>query len=101
SVLNFYRKVIAFRTQSDIVRNGDYKELMPMHPHLYVYERRWQGQTLLVICSFTEKACRFRFPKEFDPSKAQPVFCNYKNAPQADGRTLLTRPYEALVYKLY
>ena len=101
SVLNFYRKVIAFRTQSDIVRNGDYKELMPMHPHLYVYERRWQGQTLLVICSFTEKACRFRFPKGFDPSKAQPVLCNYKNAPQADGRTLLTRPYEALVYKFY
>ena len=101
SVLNFYRKVIAFRTQSDIVRNGDYKELMPMHPHLYVYERRWQGQTLLVICSFTEKACRFRFPKGSDPSKAQPVLCNYKNAPQADGRTLLTRPYEALVYKFY
>ncbi len=97
SVLNFYRELIRFRTHSDIVRRGDYRELRPLHPRLYVYERRWQGQILLVICSFSEKPCRFRFPRGLDPSKGELVLCNYKDAPA--GRTVRTRPYETRVYK--
>jgi oligo-1,6-glucosidase len=103
SILNFYKKLIRFRTQSGVVRYGSYRELLPMHPHLYVYEREWQGSVLLVICSFSEKACRFRFPAGLEPAGAQPVLSNYHDAPVTEGKSgkrssFVTRPYETRVY---
>ncbi len=113
SVLNFYRRLIAFRTKSRIVRYGDYRELLPLSRSLYVYERTWQGETLLVICSFTEKAVRYRFPKGFAAETAELLFCNYRTAPfdaetggtARSGRKphcprMTTRPYETRIYRI-
>ncbi len=97
SLLNFYRSLIAFRTASRTVRFGDYRELCPHHPHLYVYERSYEGETILVLCSFTEKACRFQLPEDLMKSGPELLFSNYP-VTSAD-REILTRPYETRVYR--
>ena len=97
SVLSFYKSLIEFRCKSDIIRHGDYKELYKCNPDLYVYERTYKGKTVLTICSFTDKPCRFKFPTGFNESKAKLIASNYKDL--ESGPSITTRPYETRVYE--
>ena len=95
SLLNFYRALIAFRNGSETVRHGAYEELCPLHPHLYVYRRSYKGDNLLVLCSFSEKECRFRVPDE--AAAGELLFSNYVSDPSE--RIIRTRPFETRVYR--
>ena len=97
SLLNFYRKLIAFRTKSPVVRYGSYRELCPHHKHLYVYEREYEGEGLLVVCSFTDKPCTYHLPKKVREGNAKVLFSNY-NCDDLEP-TLTTKPYEVRVYQ--
>ena len=97
SILNFYRKLIAFRKNTPVALYGDYVELMPEDKNLYVYERNYHGKKLLVICSFTAEQIRFEMPETVDLMKGSLVLANYEmNFVIANGFT--TRPYEMRVY---
>ena len=97
SILNFYRKLLQFRKEHPIVLYGDYRELRPRDKDLYVYERRYQGKRLLVICSFTKEQLRFEAPEGYDLGAGVNVLSNYDfNFVIANGFT--TRPYELRVY---
>jgi len=97
SLLNFYRKLIAFRTKSPVVRYGSYRELCPHNKHLYVYEREYEGEGLLVVCSFTDKPCTYHLPKKVREGNAKVLFSNY-NCDDLEP-TLTTKPYELRVYQ--
>ena len=97
SLLNFYRALIAFRRDSAVVRHGDYRELAPLHPHLYVYTRSFRGEALLVICSFTAGKCTFRTPDRVLRGEPELLFSNYPCGPLE--KTVVTRPYETRVYR--
>ncbi len=97
SVLSFYRKLIEYRTGSEIVRFGEYRELNSWNANLYVYERSFKGKKILVICSFTDKPCKFKFPKDFKLNSAKLIASNYK-----DSQTelcIMTKPYETRIYE--
>ncbi len=97
SILNFYRALLKFRKENEIVIYGDYKEHYKSSKNLYVYERNYEGKRLLVINSYTEDGVNFKAPKGFDLSKGKLVLSNYKdNAIQDNGFT--TKPYETRVY---
>ncbi len=97
SILQFYRKLLAFRKKQPVVLYGSYREFMPEDKNLYVYERRYGGVRLLVICSFTREQLRFEAPEGYDLSAGTNVLSNYDfNFVIANGFT--TRPYELRVY---
>ena len=97
SLLNFYRKLLRFRKDTPVAIWGDYKEHRPEDKKFYVYERNYEGQRLLVICSFTDEQLRFEAPEGFDLNKGSCVLANYDmNFVIANGFT--TRPYELRVY---
>ena len=97
SLLNFYRRLLKFRKENPIVIYGDYRELMPEHEQLYVYERNYQGKKLLVVCSFTSEGVRFDAPEGINLSEGTRVLENYDyNFVIANGFTL--RPYELRAY---
>ena len=96
SLLNFYRKLIAFRRDSRIIRYGDYQELLPEHPHLYVYKRSFKGRNILVLCSFTDRKCSFKVPDEVLRGKPGLLFSNYPCGPLE--KKIATRAYETRVY---
>ncbi len=97
SVLNFYRKLLKFRKENELVIYGDYKEHLKRSKDLYVYERNYEGQRLLVICSYTEKPVQFTAPAGFDLTKGECVLSNYDDTSvSANGFT--TKPYETRVY---
>lgn len=97
SLLNFYKKLIRFRKENEIVLKGDYKEYYPNSKELYVYERTYNNQRMLVICSFTEKGVAFEAPEGYDLSKGVKVLGNYESE-HICGNGFKTRPYEMRVY---
>ena len=98
SILNFYRKLLAFRKGDAAVLNGSYKEYYPKDKQIYAYSREYEGERLLVVCAFTEEGVRFRAPEGFDLSSGELVLSNYDYCPViANGFT--AKPYEVRVYK--
>ena len=97
SLLNFYRKLIAFRRANAKLMAGSYREHMPKDKNFYVYERICEGARLLVICYFGAEQLRFEAPPGFTLDKGELVLANYsENFVIANGFT--TRPYELRVY---
>ena len=97
SLLNFYRKALKVRKERPVILWGSYKEHFPGSRTFYTYEREYQGARLLVICSFSEKAKKFKAPKGFDLDKGELVLSNYDDNP-ADNNSFISRPYETRVY---
>ena len=99
SLLNFYRKLIAFRKATPVVLRGDYRELFPRDKHFYVYERRLFEQRLLVVCSFSAELQRFTAPDDINLDKWRLVLSNYETC-FTIGNGFTARPYEMRVYIL-
>ena len=93
SVLNFYRKAIALRKKLSCVRWGNYKEYRPLSGKHYIYSRQDARQKILVVCSYSKRATRFRAPRGFITDTAKLALCNY---PNPDPKKL--QPYECRVY---
>ena len=99
SLLNFYRKLLRFRKENPIVLYGEYVELMPEDKNFYVYERRYEGKRLLVICSFTAQQLRFEAPAHIELERWKLELSNYDYC-FAIGNGFTIRPYEMRVYSM-
>ncbi len=97
SILNYYRKLLKFRKENEIVIYGDFKEHYHESDKLYVYERNYEGKKLLVICSFSDRIERFKAPKGFDLAKGKVVLGNY-DCFNSGFDTFNLRPYETKVF---
>lgn len=97
SILNFYKKLLRYRKDNNLILDGTYKEYCKNSSELYVYERAFANKRLLVICSFTEKGVSFDAPDGYDLEKGTKIFGNYDtNCICKNG--FKTRPYELRVY---
>lgn len=98
SILNFYRKLLKFRKENDIVKYGDF-ELLKTAKNIFAFVRHLDGKKLLVVNSFSEKEMAFKAPADFDLEKAELVLNNYPtNKIVHNG--FMTRPYETRTYLL-
>ena len=97
SILNFYRKLIKFRKEHEIMIYGSYKEHYKNSKSLYVYSRHLGDEKALVVCSFDENSVAFKAPEGFDLSKAELMINNYNSCGVVDNGFTL-RPYETRVY---
>lgn len=97
SILNFYRKLLKFRKENKIVIYGSFTEYEKNSGKLFVYSREYEGQRMLVVCSFTDEKVRFNAPESFDLRKGEMVLSNYKY-PAVVENGFFTKPYEVRVY---
>lgn len=97
SVLNYYKKLLRFRKDNDIVKYGSF-EMLKTSNNIFAYIRHYEGKKMLVMCSFTDKELAFRAEKScFDIDSAELMLSNYdKNVVIHNG--FMTRPYETRVY---
>ena len=97
SLLNFYRKLIAFRKGNPLALYGDYREHDPKNKYFYTYERNYLDKKMLVICSFSAQQRRYDAPEGIRLKKGTLIFGNYEiNQIIENGFT--ARPYELRVY---
>ena len=98
SILNYYRKLLKFRKDNEIVRYGTFKMLKTCSS-IFAYIREYQGQKLLVISSFSDGEITFRAPEDFNMAKAELVLSNYAQCPIIHNG-FITKPYETRAYLL-
>ena len=97
SILHYYRKLLKFRKENEIVIYGQYNEHFRNRKDLYVYSRHYKDQRMLVICSFSENEMLFTAPDGFNLSEGELAMCTYNNA-TTNGNKCVLKPYEARVY---
>ncbi|EGQ4030387.1 alpha,alpha-phosphotrehalase [Staphylococcus pseudintermedius] len=66
SILYTYKKLIQLRHEHDIVTYGEVVPRYLDHPQLFVYERRYQGDTWLIIVNMTSE--KVTLPEDLDCS---------------------------------
>ena len=74
SVLNFYRRLSAFRNASDVLIGGEYEELCPDSEELYIFTRRLGDKKIITAVNFTTHDVKLP-DKIFDGAKK--IFGNY------------------------
>lgn len=92
SILNFYRKAIALRKELRVIRNGLYMEYGKFSSR-FVYSRKNNTRTLLMVRSYSDKPQKFTPPAGLDLSTGTPVLSNH---PSHEDNLL--KPYETRVY---
>ena len=81
SILNFYRKCLALRKSSRTLIYGTYTEHFPDDKNIYMYERSLDGESYLVICSFSRLPVKAHKPPKFAGRHGELVLCNYPKEP--------------------
>ena len=95
SILNFYRRCLALRKSSQTLLWGHYREYIRHSRKIYLYERSYAGERILVICSFSERDQKYLLPKGYTEEEAALLLCNYPET----GTTGILRPYEVTVFQ--
>ena len=93
SVFYTYQSLIRLRKTLPVLTWGDYEDLLPDHPSLWCYRRRWQGQTLVVAANLSHE-CQQWQPQEPE-GEWQVVVSNYAETASRPSAMAL-RPFEAV-----
>ena len=92
SVLNYYRHLIQLRKREDVIRDGDYTEILPDRDNIFAYVRDDGKKKLTVIANFSGE--EVRFPARITATAGEPILGNYDSRPSEGA----LRPYEAIMY---
>ena len=93
SINKFYRSLIAFRKDNEVIKNGEYICLNPNDNNVYIYKRKLGDKEIIVISNFKGKQIKVKLLNEL--SNYQLVISNYKN------NSNILEPFETRVYKNY
>lgn len=96
SVLRYYQKLIRLRKEYQIIVYGDFKEYEAESEEVFVYERNYQGQKLLVVLNFKDKTPELENRTGRLLDEAEILISNYPAVCREE--KILLRPYEARVY---
>lgn len=77
SILNYYKKLIAIYKTRPEVRKGIYKDILPRHKKLFVYERRCEDTVLLVISNFSKECVKTTVLKHYAAYTLEILLNNY------------------------
>src|SRR5882757_4005482 len=96
SVYNYTRRMIALRAKTPAFVYGDYKDLDPQHPHIFVYTRMLGPERYLVIHNFSAQPIAYTLP---NGETAGTLTTDNYASDEANGRTLHLKGWESRIYK--
>lgn len=99
SIFNFYKKLIELRKNHQVIVYGNFKEHY-IHNDLYVYERTYKDDSLLVILNHTANEISLDLSKINTYEKSKLLISNYHNSPSslADANNFILKSYQSIVY---
>ncbi|MCG3469355.1 alpha,alpha-phosphotrehalase [Xenorhabdus bovienii] len=95
SVFYCYHELIKLRKQQPILTYGDYLDLLPDHPSLWCYLRRWQNQVMLVIANLSDENQRWSPESSLTDKEWQVLISNYPS-PSSMEKEISIKPYESI-----
>ncbi|SOD93199.1 glycoside hydrolase family 13 protein [Spirosoma fluviale] len=93
SVLQFYRKLLHWRKQIPALHEGSYRDLLPDHPSVWVFERKLNKVAFYTVANFSGEPVPMPSIPDVLFSNDRLVLANLSN----QGTTL--HPFEARVYE--
>ena len=99
SILNFYKKFLAFRKGKEIIISGSYDPYYLNSKELFVYNRRLKDKAYFVICNFVNKNVKFKVPDTLKFASSKVVISNYEDKKERL-QDMVIRPFEAVVFEL-
>ena len=64
SLLNFYKKLIAFRKESKALIFGSFHLYYKRNKRLFIYEKRYENDRVFVVINLSEKPTKLKVPSE-------------------------------------
>ena len=98
SILNFYKRLIAFyksEEYNEILTYGDFRPMYEKEDHIFAYSRSYGCQKLVLICNFSSKEKDIELSEDYE----NVVFVNYEQT-TVIGNTLKMKPYECVIYEM-
>ncbi|MDC9623500.1 alpha,alpha-phosphotrehalase [Xenorhabdus sp. XENO-7] len=95
SVFYCYHELIKLRKQQPVLTYGDYLDLLPDHPSLWCYLRRWQNQVMLVIANLSDENQRWSPESSLTDKEWQVLISNYPS-PSSMEKEMSIKPYESI-----
>ncbi|WP_225085233.1 alpha,alpha-phosphotrehalase [Pectobacterium colocasium] len=97
SIFYTYQQLIAMRKALPLLTYGEYQDLLPDHPHIWCYQRTWEGQRLLVLANLSKQPLRWEPPTDAHERRWRLLFSNYSDT-QPQPAILALRPFEAIYW---
>lgn len=98
SLLSFYKQMIQLRKQHTALITGEFKEYLPEHKQLFIYERIESSEQFLIMVNLTMEKTTFDLTTEKLAEDWSLVLTNYLDEPQF-GLVGEFAPYEAKMYQ--
>ena len=93
SIYHFYQKLIAFRKGNEVIKDGEYIDLLKSNSKIFAYKRKLGEKEIIIVSNFTNKEVKLPLLEGLD--KFEIILSNYaKHSP-------VLKPYETRVYKNY
>jgi alpha-glucosidase len=99
SILNFYKKMIRLRKNSETLIYGKYRLILVNDKQIYAYTRKLGNETYLIMCNLSKDEALYRY-KPYKLKHEDLVLCNYSAAEHETTSEILLKPYEARMYKM-
>ncbi len=96
SVLNYTRQLIKLRAENKAFVYGDYKDLDPAHPQLFVYTRTLDGDTYLIVHNVASKPIEYTLPEHRVAGTL--LLANYPGS-EGSSTVLHLKAWESRIYK--
>ena len=96
SVYNYTRQLIALRAKTPAFVYGDFKDLDPNHPQIFLYTRTLNGDQYLVIHNFSSQPFDYTLP---DNIKAGTMLLANYPSHENSSTILHLKGWESRIYK--
>ena len=93
SIFHYYQKLISLRKDDEVIKDGQYIDLLPNNSTIYAYTRKKGGKELIIVSNFTK--IKRKNPLLDKLKNYQVVLSNYKENED------MLKPYETRIYKNY
>lgn len=93
SIFQYYQKLISLRKDDEVIKDGQYIDLLPNNSTIYAYKRKKGDKELIIVSNFTK--IKRKNPLLDKLKNYQVVLSNYKENED------MLKPYETRIYKNY
>ena len=97
SILNYTRRMIAFRAANLAFVYGDFQDLDPLNPHVFAYTRTLGPDQFLIVENFSSTPITYTLPTSLKAATLK--LADYPNTTESHTPTLHLKPWESRIYK--
>ena len=97
SILNFYKKLIKIRNNSETLIYGSYDLILEEDENIFAYTRKLNNEKYIIITNLTDKNAKYIYDKD-TLSYENLVINNYEVEKHDDINEFILKPYECRVY---